>query len=199
MRAVVLKNSSNKKGRGRVAGINASQDSPDDISEGSRMSVSEGTRMSISQGSHMSFSQGQGQITPTSPSTPKTPTSKPPRSPTSVVERRKSSACKKNFKKKNNCPFQFLGSVVEDQFPPNMKNYINQCMNVLGDGNYGFRVVALEIYGIEDEWVKMVYTQFQYWIDQYNVLHNEDTPRRAVLHNANTLRRAAIYGSIFQC
>ncbi|GAA0186480.1 hypothetical protein LIER_33768 [Lithospermum erythrorhizon] len=72
MRAVGLKNSSNKKAKWRVAGINASQDSPIDISKGSRMNVSERTRMSISQGH-------------TSPSTPKTPTSKPPRSPNSVI------------------------------------------------------------------------------------------------------------------
>ncbi|GAA0186584.1 hypothetical protein LIER_33872 [Lithospermum erythrorhizon] len=152
MRAVGLKNSSNKKGKGRVVGINASQGDPIDISEGRRMSISEGTRMNFSQGSRMNFSQWQGQIRPASPSTP---TSKPSRSPPSVVGRRKSSARKSNFKKRNKGPFQFLDFVVQDQFPPYMKNYIDQCTDVLGDGNCEFRAVALAIYGSQDEWVKI--------------------------------------------
>ncbi|GAA0142820.1 hypothetical protein LIER_03635 [Lithospermum erythrorhizon] len=73
MKAVGVKSSSNKKGKGRIVGINASQDSPIDTEP-------TGSIMNILKGSRMRISQGQGQITPTSPSTP---TSKPP---SSVVE-----------------------------------------------------------------------------------------------------------------
>lgn len=137
-KVVGLKSSKNPKGKGRVAATNAYQDIPPETHH--RYSTSEEiwTNSPERNQHRASFSHGPRPLSPNSP-----PSSF---SNSQQVSPRYSSV------RQSESRVALRGSKMEKYFPPYIREYIESYTDVVGDGNCGFRVVALAVLGDEDQW-----------------------------------------------
>ena len=161
-KACGFKDTNQKKGAGRVAGIRETQ-----AGSPSPMSIS---RNSWSSGQNMnSWSSGHNM----SPPSQNTPTSRAPKTQPSNLGRRQSTS-----RRRKSTTFSLSGSVLETDFPPYIIPFIDSVTNVIDDGNCGFRAVALAIYGDQEQWKNVrtdLITDLQRRTDLYNQIFHGNT------------------------
>lgn len=90
-----------------------------------------------------------------------TPTSRPPRSPAARGSRTSGSGRGRGKGRANaqaanqGQPTNILGSVYRGHLVRFIVPYVSGFTDVIGDGNCGYRVVALHVYGDENEWTRV--------------------------------------------